>query len=42
MGIYYINRLIAAGPRPGIAEQPPPVRSPITAARGGDAFQKVD
>lgn len=41
MGIYYINRLIAAGPRPGTTEQPPPVRSPIAAARGGDAFQKV-
>ncbi|HET7680344.1 MAG TPA: cytochrome ubiquinol oxidase subunit I, partial [Xanthobacteraceae bacterium] len=42
MGIYYINRLIAAGPRPGITEQRPPMRSPIAAARGGDAFQKVD
>ena len=41
MGIYYINRLIAAGLRPGTTEQPPPVRSPIRAARGGDAFQKV-
>ncbi len=41
MGIYYINRLIAAGPHPATTEPPPPGRSPIAAARGGDAFQKV-
>src|SRR5215217_1750486 len=39
MGIYYINRLIAWGLPTGV-EQPMPVRSPITAARGGDAFQQ--
>jgi cytochrome d ubiquinol oxidase subunit I len=41
MGIYYINRLIAAGPHPATTEPPLPGRSPIAAARGGDAFQKV-
>jgi len=40
MGIYYINRLIAAGPQPATTE-PSPGRSPIAAARGGDVFRKV-
>jgi cytochrome bd ubiquinol oxidase subunit I len=40
MGIYYINRLIALGPRLAATEQRAPVRSPITAARDRDAFQR--
>ena len=39
MGIFYINRLIVRGPSPE-TEQPAPVRSPIAAARGGDAFRE--
>jgi cytochrome d ubiquinol oxidase subunit I len=39
MGIYYINRLIVWGP-PAEGEQRTPVRSPIAAAEGGEAFQK--
>jgi cytochrome bd ubiquinol oxidase subunit I len=40
MGIYYINRLIALGPRLAATEQRAPVRSPITAARDSDVFQR--
>jgi len=39
MGIYYINRLIALGLRPG-AEQQAPVRNPLAAASGTDALRK--
>jgi cytochrome bd ubiquinol oxidase subunit I len=39
MGIYYINRLIALGPKPA-GKEAPPVRSPLSAAQGADALQR--
>jgi cytochrome bd ubiquinol oxidase subunit I len=39
MGIYYINRLIERGLQPATPQRLP-VRSPIAAAAGDDAFQK--
>jgi cytochrome bd ubiquinol oxidase subunit I len=39
MGIYYINRLIALGPKPA-GKEASPVRSPLSAAQGADALQR--